>query len=262
MNEGGGGVITQVAVGDFHAVAITSKGAIYTWAFGSETGNVKTDAGFPKRVNELSSMIVVSIAAGDRRTGCITEGGIMYTWGQGEDGVLGHGDENNCKSPKLVNAMVGKRPRQISFGYSHTAVCTEDGGLFTFGHGEHGQLGHGDMENNLLPKQVVALEGAFISQVACGLHFTMALTSGGHVYTWGNGEDGVLGHGSETSSMSPVPVEFLDEKKVTQISCCNRHSFAIVSSYEKKQVGAYYNDHESSMFNWNSYHRSRYDFYS
>ena len=210
-------------------------------------------------MKDLSSKNVIFVAAGQAHTGCITEEGHMYTWGEGENGVLGHGDEHNWESPKIVNAMIGKKPNQIAFGDSHTAICTADGKVYCFGNGDNGQLGHGDMEDVLTPKQVVALEDTLISQVACGLHFTMALTSDGQLYTWGNGEDGCLGHGSEASYMSPVLVERFDGKRVVQISCCNRHSFAIVSERTKHETRKQNDVHDtkSEMFD-----QDVYDFYS
>jgi RCC1 and BTB domain-containing protein len=64
-----------------------------------------------------------------------------YTWGEGKFGRLGHGAERNCHSPRLVESLLGKRPRQIACGGFHSAVITQDGKMYTFGGGEHGQLG-------------------------------------------------------------------------------------------------------------------------
>ena len=43
----------------------------------------------------------------------------------GKFGRLGTGNERNCHTPHLVEAMVGKRPKQVSCGGFHTAVVTE-----------------------------------------------------------------------------------------------------------------------------------------
>lgn len=64
-----------------------------------------------------------------------------YTWGEGKFGRLGHGAERNCHSPRLVESLLGKRPCQIACGGFHSAVITQDGKMYTFGGGEHGQLG-------------------------------------------------------------------------------------------------------------------------
>ena len=40
--------------------------------------------------------------------------------------------------PKRVEALDGVKATMASCGYKHTAVCTEDGRVCTFGRGEYG----------------------------------------------------------------------------------------------------------------------------
>ena len=48
-------------------------------------------------------------------------------------------------------------------------VCVwQDGGLFTFGEGSRGQLGHDSVHNEPLPRRVLELMGSEVSQIACG----------------------------------------------------------------------------------------------
>ena len=56
--------------------------------------------------------------------------------------------------------------------------------MYTFGYGGNGQLGHGDKENKTSPALVHALEGRHVTQVQCGWHHTMALTSSAYVFSW------------------------------------------------------------------------------
>jgi alpha-tubulin suppressor-like RCC1 family protein len=51
----------------------------------------------------------------------------------GKFGRLGHGTERNCHTPRLVESLLGKRPRQVACGGFHTAVVTDDGRMYTFG---------------------------------------------------------------------------------------------------------------------------------
>lgn len=81
--------------------------------------------------------------------------------------------------------MSNNRIIQSSCGQQHTAVISgfyfkiiffhvtvlDKGELFTFGLGVFGQLGHGKLKDELVPKRVESLvnEGHFIVQVALGI---------------------------------------------------------------------------------------------
>lgn len=49
-----------------------------------------------------------------------------------------------------------------------TILFAQDGGLFTFGNGSRGQLGHDSTNNEPLPRRVLELMGTEVSQIACG----------------------------------------------------------------------------------------------
>jgi alpha-tubulin suppressor-like RCC1 family protein len=155
----------------------------------------------------------------------------VYTWGYGANGRLGHGDQIDQYTPKRIEALIGVKAKQVACGYRHTAVCTEDGEVFTFGSGYYGKLGHGDKEDKTSPALVKALQGKHITHVQCGLSHTMALTSSGYVFTWGNRENGRLGHGksSELGLSIPCLVEGLRDHNVVQItSSGEKHCAALV----------------------------------
>jgi len=228
--------VSQIACGSRHTAVITSTGALYTWGdkengvagHGDTEGHQYT----PKLLERLAGKRVMQLSACGFHTGCLTDGGEVYTWGEGKFGRLGHGAERNCHSPRLVEALLGKRPRQVACGGFHTAVITEDGRMYTFGGGEHGQLGHGDKVNKVKPTFVQALEGIFVSQITCGWSHSVALTSKGRVYTWGNGDHGKLGHGSGKKVSTPQMVEMLKDHKVVRVASYNEHTAALVEPFD------------------------------
>jgi len=224
--------VKSIACGSRHTAVITSNGALYTWGdkengvagHGDTEGHQYT----PKLLERLAGKKVVQLSACGFHTGCLTDNGEIYTWGEGKFGRLGHGAERNCHSPRLVESFLGQRPRQIACGGFHSAVYTEDGKMFTFGGGEHGQLGHGDKVNKIRPTLVEALDGVFISQITCGWSHSVALTSKGRVYTWGNGDHGKLGHGSGKKVSTPQMVEKLKDIRVVKIASYNEHTAALI----------------------------------
>ena len=95
------------------------------------------------------------------------------------------GDEDNRTTPTLVARAVfdGEAVLMVACGGSHTAVATKGGGVFTFGRGEYGRLGHGDEENQLSPRRVPAAafngERVVVVFVAAGGHHTVVAVPGG-----------------------------------------------------------------------------------
>ncbi|CAB1328278.1 unnamed protein product, partial [Coregonus sp. 'balchen'] len=68
----------------------------------------------------------------------------------------------------------------------------ENGDVYTFGYGQHGQLGHGDVNSRGSPTLVQALPGPSI-QVTAGSNHTAVLLMDGQVFTFGSFSKGQLG---------------------------------------------------------------------
>ena len=229
--------VHQIACGSRHTAVIATNGALYTWGdkengvagHGDTEGHQYT----PKLLEKLASKRVIQLSACGFHTGCLTDKGEVYTWGEGKFGRLGHNAERNCHSPRLVEALLGTQPRQVACGGFHTAVITEDGRTFTFGGGEHGQLGHGNKVNKVVPTLVQALEGLSISQITCGWSHSVALTNKGKVYTWGNGDHGKLGHASGRKVSIPQLVKKLKDHRVVRVASYNEHTAALVEPFDE-----------------------------
>ena len=73
---------------------------------------------------------------------------------------------------------------QVACGGSHTVALTKKGEVFTWGKNNHGQLGHGDKENRIVPTKVAALDGLVITKIACDAQRTVALTDKGEIFIW------------------------------------------------------------------------------
>ena len=74
---------------------------------------------------------------------------------------------------------------------------TQDGKLYACGEAASGRLGLGISSGNVpIPKQITFLSQYVIKKVAVhsGGRHAMALTVDGKVFSWGEGDDGKLGH--------------------------------------------------------------------
>ena len=85
--------------------------------------------------------------------------------------------------------------KQISAGYSHSALVTEDGQLFTWGKGSDMQLGHGNKVGKDKPSKVLDPILTKWKYVVAGRGTTMATSSCGRTYVWGRNDKYQLGLG-------------------------------------------------------------------
>lgn len=70
--------------------------------------------------------------------------------------------------------------------------------LYATGYGAGGRLGIGGTESVSTPTLLESIQHVFIKKVAVnsGGKHCLALSSEGEVYSWGEAEDGKLGHGN------------------------------------------------------------------
>ena len=90
----------------------------------------------------------------------------------------------------------------VSLGFSHTAVITDDGSLWTWGFNEFGQLGNGTSENSSIPVKVME-NAAFVS---AGGNHTMVITDDGSLWAFGATANGRLGDGTFGHRHTPMNV--------------------------------------------------------
>ena len=91
---------------------------------------------------------------------------------------------------------------QVGAGKDFTVVLRDDGTVWTFGYNSLGRLGLGadsDIVSSTSPKQVTVREDALlgpdllVKKIAVGASFTLALTTEGKVFVWGDNMYGQLG---------------------------------------------------------------------
>ena len=124
-------------------------------------------------------------------------------------GQLGLGDTNNKSYPVNLKSLNTLKACYVTCGEDFTAVLTTDGGVFTFGAGMYGQLGHGTVESEYLPRKVLDLMGTEVTQIACGRCHTLCyIANSGRLYSFGLNGNGQLGIGiAHVNKLSPVQVK-------------------------------------------------------
>ena len=236
--------VQMVACGGFHTAVLTDDGRVYTWGDGrlGQLGNLQRKHNMhstPRLVDYLVSykVQVAYIACGQYHTAAVANSGRLFTWGSGKWGQLGHGVRQDERFPRKVDTekALGNFVR-VACGDRHTAVLNEQGGIVTFGNGQHGQLGHGNgldclkptllTQGDLAQHRIVALD--------CGATTTAAVTETGALYLWGFGESL---HPKGVSNVLEAPRQVRMREAVKQVACGLGHVLVLTEAGDVYSFG-------------------------
>jgi len=141
--------------------------------------------------------------------------------------------------PTKLEEIESQGVRQIAVGGKHTLALSDSGDVYAWGSGSKGQLGLGKKRSFPSPQLVWGLMRKGVRQIAAGEAHSLALTYNGHVYSWGYGGNGQLGHNNKATQPLPKPIVYLNEKvssekssTVRLIGAGARHSVAVLGNGE------------------------------
>ncbi|KAM0894961.1 hypothetical protein ACQ4PT_024124 [Festuca glaucescens] len=187
-------IVGLYANGD-HSAALDESGQLYLWgrALVGERDDDQPRAAFP-------SLSISQVALGWHHA-LVLSGGELYTIGAyrhqkhnptlSENAVVQqlnltttsstHHELSSISNLEKVPPIEGEQVAQIAAGTEHSALVTDSGALFTWGWGEHGQLGLGDTCDQVVPQRVNLggrSSGSSVSSlgVYCGSGFTIAVS--------------------------------------------------------------------------------------
>ncbi|XP_060770960.1 RCC1 domain-containing protein 1-like isoform X2 [Neoarius graeffei] len=150
----------------------------------------------------------------------------------------------------------------LALGTGHAVLLAASGTVYTWGHGSHGQLGHGTLVSGDEPQAIEALWGVPMKSVAAGGWHSACISAGGDLYVWGWNESGQIGLPSKglreerpreesiekdklkgnkkedegTSDVFisiqafPALVDLSEAAEIKKVSCGSRHTAAITST--------------------------------
>ena len=154
--------VVAVSASFSHSLAITADGSVWSWGEGGcgrlGHGDEQRQL-LPKKVELFAGRRAVAVSAGWSHSLAITADGAVWSWGSGGFGKLGHSNVQHQLLPKKVEAFAGQRVVAVSAGGGHSISLTADGAVWSWGEGGNGTLGHGDWQNQLLPKKIEAFSG-------------------------------------------------------------------------------------------------------
>jgi alpha-tubulin suppressor-like RCC1 family protein len=213
----GGLTFDSLALGGYHACALTRAGTAYCWGDDGSgelgvgpspqtCGSGSPCATAPTQV--LGGIAFVAISAGTNHTCGLTAGGTAYCWGYNQQGQLGTGDTARASTPVPVSG--GLSFKVISAGGFTTCGVTATGAGYCWGWNVYGMVGDSSTTDRFVPTPVAG--GHMFQSIERGSsdYHTCGLTTAGAAYCWGLNMYGQLGTtstgGGCAYACSTVPV--------------------------------------------------------
>lgn len=257
--------IANMSMGCRHTLVTTEEGEVYSWGLGrfGVLGRSYTDFTYNNDVGmavpDGDEGHVVGVAAQPPPMPAAEIDNVVNAANL-QDGIndviaslealnLTLDDPSDQCYPKVIDSLKGMRIVGVSAGHRHSMCLDEFGGLYSFGSGASGALGHGDLSGQEFPIKVTEFDNmkVRIHQFSAGVDMSMAVDTKGNVYAWGKASEGRLGLGvGRTQTSLPREVDMGNTKfKAVDVECGYVHSLIVGldgSVYQCGGVGTDGND--------------------
>jgi alpha-tubulin suppressor-like RCC1 family protein len=228
------GSFSRVVCNQIATFVLTTDGTLLT--AGSNDHNELGRSGkrsLLTRVDALEAFRTTDVALGENFFMLALKDGRTVSWGKNDLGQLGLGVGHRDDVPKPKIAAILSEAGgvvQISAGAHHCVALSRSGGVYTWGANRKGQLGDGFLNSNPTPQLLPQLRHRPVVSIACGEAFTLALTVGGNVYSWGDNAQGQLGQQDTTLRLRPELIRSLRASRAVRVAAGKSHACAIAPS--------------------------------
>lgn len=215
--------VAAVAAGSDHGAAVTQDGAVWTWGQNGmgQLGDGSI-VGFSRASRVPGLAGVDTVAAGFAHTVALKRDGTVWGWGWNSYGQLGDAGAAGGMVTAPVQAQGLSDIAAVAAGNEHTLALKADGGVWAFGHNDHGQLGDGGTTDRKTPVQVGGLAAA--SAIAAGWRHSLALQADGTVRAWGDNSYGQLGDSLAIGGYSATPLQVMTLGGVLSLRAGGSHA--------------------------------------
>lgn len=230
MPSGAGFTQIGACPGAYHTLAVDATGRAWGWGDDSsgelgDGGTAAQDA--PVAVHMPSGVLFTSVDAGSYHSIALDTNGHAWTWGASD--VAGNGMQTESDTPAPGTATDGHTFTSLAAGSEDSFGLDPSGHAWAWGVNQDGQLGNGSTTTEPAPVAVQMPANVTLTSVVAGAasFYASALDTTGHVWAWGQNDDGELGDGTTTSSAVPVPVTMPNGVTFTKIAAGNSHTLAL-----------------------------------
>jgi alpha-tubulin suppressor-like RCC1 family protein len=224
---------TAIALAGQSGQATTIGGSLQAWGNGlsDQLGNGQAaNSDVPVAVTLPTGVTVVAVATGGKHSLALTSTGQVLAWGSNYHGELGNGTNSTSSVPVPVRLPKRVVVTAIAAGDDDSMAVTSTGQVYAWGANEYGQLGDGSTQQTNTPVAVLLPRRTKVVAIGTSYNYSVALTAGGHVLTWGYNGSGQLGNGFETASEIPVRVRLPKGTEISAIANGGYHCLALTST--------------------------------
>ena len=210
--------IIKISSGEAHSIALSNKGNVYSWGFGS---NGQLGLGFcedtfepglgtqlsrkftPQYIKNLENENIIDINCGKTFSMFISDKKEIFACGVNDLNQLGINDNFQMRKneiicydiiwPTSLDYLIDKKVQKLSCGEGHCLAIINypenEKVIWSWGNNKFGQLGHGSWINKSLPKPINYLHGfnnnkIQFEDVACGGFHSMCLVKYKEDLSW------------------------------------------------------------------------------
>ena len=124
----------------------------------------------PWKIDFLKNHQVDEISCGLNHTCFRTNQGVLMVTGKGTNGQTGLGQSKNTTLPTILPYLDGLYVSQVSCGWNHTLILIDPYHIYATGMNKYGQLGTGNLENQMVFTLIGRTKGKNVWGVVAGGH--------------------------------------------------------------------------------------------